>query len=71
MSLSNRIAPIEVIKVWSKERRVERIKRKRSKLAAERQDLYRKLEENEQLDEALSDREGDLLSEIEHSGVYE
>lgn len=71
MSMSDRIAPIDVIKVFIKENRVKRIKRKRAKLAAERQEIYHQLQKNEELDQALSDREGDLTSQIEHSGVYD
>ncbi len=71
MSVQNKVAPITVFQVWNWEKRAERLKRRQKKNTARINELFAQIRDLEDLNEALGDREGDLLSKIEHSGVYD
>jgi TolA-binding protein len=71
MSVQNKVAPITVFQVWNWEKRAERLKKRQKKNTARINDLFAQIRELEDENEALGDREGDLLSKIEHSGVYD
>jgi len=66
-----RITPIDALRVFAKEKRVERIQRKRKRIAMQINHLQAEISDLEDLDQALSGREGDLEHEIEMSGVFE
>ena len=70
MSVQRKVSALELFQVWRFEKRIERIKRRLARLAEERQEIYHKLEKNQDLDLALNGRLGELESKIEHSGVY-
>tara|TARA_R100001086_G_scaffold225289_1_gene143529 strand:+ start:666 stop:881 length:216 start_codon:yes stop_codon:yes gene_type:complete len=71
MSVQNKVAPITVFQVWNWEKRAERLKKRQKKNTARINELFAQIRDLEDLNEALGDREGDLLSKIEHSGVYD
>lgn len=66
-----RVSPMQVLRVFHKERRIERIKAKRKKISSQIHELEMQIEELCNLDDALSEREGRLIQEVEFSGVYD
>ena len=63
--------PVEFFQVWAWERRITRIKRRLRKLRDEKQEIYVRLEQIEDLELALNGRWGELSHRIELSGVYD
>ena len=63
--------PVEFFQVWAWERRIKRIKRRLRKLRDEKQEIYVRLEQIEDLELALNGRWGELESKVELSGVYD
>lgn len=66
-----RVSAIEYLRVMAKERRIERIQRKRKKIRIQINNLHMRLVELEDLDHALQGREGELCHQVEFSGVYD
>lgn len=71
MSVKRKISPFDALRVFAMERRVERIQKHRKKLRLKINDLHGQISDLEDQDQAWSDREGDLESKIEHSGVFD
>lgn len=71
MSVTRKVSPLEVMKVFAKEHRIRRIQARRQKLRGKINDLFAQIRELEDEDEAWSDRENELTWSIEQSGVYD
>lgn len=71
MSVTRKVSPIDVLRVFHKENRIRRIQARRQKLRGKINDLFAQIRELEDEDEAWSDRENELTWAIEKSGVYD
>lgn len=71
MSVTRKVSPLDVLRVFHKENRIRRIQARRKKLRVRINDLFAQISELEDEDEAWSDREDKLTWAIEKSGVYD
>ena len=71
MSVQRKVSALELFQVWRFEKRIERIKRRLARLADEKQEIYHRQAQIEDLELGLNGRLGELESKIEHSGVFD
>lgn len=71
MSVTRKVSPLDVLRVFHKENRIRRIQSRRQKLRGKINDLFAQIRELEDEDEAWSDRKDQLTWAIEKSGVYD
>jgi len=62
---------LEFFQVMAWERRCKRLRKRLKRLAEQEHELHHQLSENQDMQEALANRLGDLEHKIEFSGVYD
>lgn len=71
MSVKSRVSALTLLQVWAMEGKIRRWQKRQKRLADEKQELWHRISQIEDEDQAIDARIGELESKIEHSGVYD